>query len=274
MNEWVWSCLKPLADAMGRVSWWYSLHALFLTWHRGPTCWMSKMLMTSKKQEESEIVVDTGQSPCVQCSSGTNAIFLQILRTKSWYQCYSYLFQFPEDQNRFFQKEVILDISEDRTRPIQREPTGSKGWIDVDTKRGKISCDTPGCITWNLCRRKDQKSGEVDVFIQTFRWCPLCPSFWLEWRDCQNLLGEVCLLFCCLGNRIWLDHRYCEQMMGRCGILEVFCKSAVNLTPDPLAGVWPAEDCAPAQMDLQCGFCKKSRRGHWWTATAWPLAVT
>ena len=43
---------------------------------------MSKMLMTSKKQEESEIVVETGQSPCVQCSSGTNAIFLQNLRTK------------------------------------------------------------------------------------------------------------------------------------------------------------------------------------------------
>lgn len=98
-----------------------------------------------------------------------------------------------------FLKEVILDMSEDRTRPIQREPTtGSKGWIDVDTKRGKISCDTPGCTTWNLCRRKDQKSGEVDVFIQIFRWCPLCPLFWLEWRGCQNLLGGgvfVVLLF-------------------------------------------------------------------------------
>ena len=148
-------------------------------------------------------------------------------------------------------------------RPNQADPTGTNNWVKgVDRCRHQARQNFLR-HTWlyNLepLQEKRPKVRRSRCFHSDIQMMSLMSIVLVGMEGLPKIFGgEVCLLFCCLGNRIWLDHRfYCEQMMGRCGRFEVFCKSAVNLTPDPLAGVWPAEDCAPAQMDLQCG-CAKS----------------
>lgn len=150
--------------------------------------------MTSQKQEESKLVVDTGQSPRVQCSSGINAIFLQILRTKSWYQCYSYLFQFPED-GRWEEVFSKGSHSSHFWRPNHADPTGTNNWVKgVDRCRHQARQNFLR-HTWlyNLeplqeKRPKVRRSRcfHSDIQMMSLKFGEL---FWLEWRGCQNLLG-------------------------------------------------------------------------------------
>lgn len=88
------------------------------------------------------------------------------------------------------------------TRPIQKEPTGSKGWMSTRVARQNFLRHT---WLYNLEPLQETESSEKSMF--SFRsddvpYVPYVHCFGWNGGVAKMFWGEVCFLFCCLGDRI------------------------------------------------------------------------